>query len=156
MSNDDMMRLKLAISEALSERCSCSFSQDNIVDEQFSCNNGPNTNSVLFHGSLIGSQNVDSVELLFYLQEWLLTEPTITLDEFSLHAAENCRVYFNGSVNATNDDCEWPPNKLREYRKFATGIFTGLGLLAMIAMLALAIVVIVCICQRCQFRRRFK
>ena len=114
VSQYDIDGLKLAISEALSERCNCSFSRNNIRDDQFSCNNGPNANNVLFHGSVIGSQHIDSVELLFYMQEWLLTEPSIVLDGFSLHAAENCHIYSKEPTNTTYGSCEWLPNTLRE------------------------------------------
>ena len=112
--------MKLAISDALSERCNCPFSQDHIVDEQFSCNNGPNANTVSFHGSLIGSQDTDSVELLLYMQEWLLTEPTIALDGFSLHGAENCHIYSKNLTNKTYDSCEWLPNILRKYQNITS------------------------------------
>ena len=106
----------LAISEALSERCNCSFSQNNLTNDQFLCNDGPNANSVLFLGSVIGSQNIDNVELLLYMQEWLLTEPSIVLDGFSLHAAENCHIYSKEPTNTTYGSCEWLPNTLRECR----------------------------------------
>ena len=154
VSHDDVERLTLAISNALSERCNCPFSPDNIAEEQFLCINSPNSNSVLFRGSLTGSEDVDSVELLFFMQEWLLAEPTIALDGFSLHAAENCHVYSKEPANMTYGNCEWLPNTLRECRQITTGTFISIGLLALIALSVLAILVVVCIYQKIKMQRK--
>ena len=156
VSENEIGRLKLAISGALSERCSCPFAQENIADGQFSCNHGLNAEYVLFQGRLISMGDIDSVELLFYMQEWLLTEPTIALDGFSLHAAENCQVYSKELVNSTYDNnCEWPPNTLRECRRITTGVSIAVGLLALMALSTLAVVVVICICQRYRVRKKF-
>ena len=85
----DLERLELAISDALSERCSCSFSQRYISNGQFVCSSGPSANTVVFQGRLIGIQDAGSVELLHHLHEWLLTEPAITLGGAALQAAES-------------------------------------------------------------------
>ena len=131
VSQDDKDTLKLAISKALSDRCNCSLSQNNIADEKFSCNNGPNANNVSFYGNLVSIQDVDSVELLRYIQEWLLTEPIVTFDAFSLHAAENCHSYSEEPTNTTYDNCEWLPNALMECHNTSesSGIFSSMGLL---------------------------
>ena len=140
----------MAISDALSERCNCPFSQNDIADVRFSCVNGPNANSVLVHGSLISSEEVDSVELLLYMQEWLLTEPTIALDGVSLHATENCHIY----ANTTYDSCEWLPNTIRENHIITIEIAAGIGLVALIALMAFVIVLVVCIFQRKKQQRK--
>ena len=154
ISQNDKDILKSTIGNVLSERCDCPFSANNITDGRFSCNNVPNANSVLFQGSVIGSENVDSVEMLFYMQEWLLTEPTVTLHEFSLQAAENCHIYSKEPGNATYGSCEWLPNTVRECHKIMTIISISIGSLALLIMLAFAIAIVVCIRQRQKVQKK--
>ena len=144
MSEDDRSRIKLAISEALSERCNCLFSQNHIVHDQILCSSGSSIDSIIFQGTLISTEDADSVELLFHLQEWLLTEPTIGLDGVVLQGSENCQVYLKEPGNITNNSCEWPPNKLREYRRITTGVSIGMGFSALIAFSALTITAVAC------------
>ena len=94
VSADERMKLELDISDALSERCSCSFPQRYVTNGHFVCSSSPSANTVVFQGRLISTQDVDSIELLLYLKKWLLTEPTIGI---SLHAAENYKDIGNAT-----------------------------------------------------------
>ena len=140
-------RLESVISDALSERCNCLFSQDYIANGQVICSDGPSGNIVAFQGRLIGTQGADSVELLLHLQEWLLTEPTISWGGVSLQAVENCRVYYKGRGNTTTP-CEWPPRRYRKYQQSFTGAAVGAGLLALLTATVLVAMVVMCFCQR--------
>ena len=144
MSADERKKLELDISDALSERCSCSFPQRYITNGHFVCSSSPSANTVVFQGRLISTQDVDSVELLLYLKEWLLTEPTIVLDGISLQAAENYKDIGN-ATHAT--PCKWPPRRYREYQQSIIGAAVSGGLLVLVALIAF-IMVAVCSCRR--------
>ena len=156
MSEDERERLKSAISGAISERCGCSFSQHNIKNGFFVCSDGPSANTVVFRGRLISSSpDTDSVEFLFYLQEWLLTEPTIALGGISLQAAENCRVYYKEAGNTTHAiPCEWPLGQCRDERQSITGAAASAGLLALVTVTILVVMVMMCFYQRYKVHRK--
>ena len=153
MSQDERERLKLAISDALSERCSCSFSQSYIADEQFLCSNGSSTDIVVFRGRLINTQDTDSMELLLHLQEWLLTDPTVALGGVSLQAAENCQVYHGSITNST--PCEYSPIKYGKDRQSIIGVSASAGILALVAVSTLFVMVVVYFCIRYKIQRHF-
>ena len=155
MSDDERESVESSIGDALSERCGCLFSQDYIVNGQFMCSDGPSANTVEFQGRLIGTQNADSVELLFHLLEWLLTEPTVAVGGVSLQTTGNCRVYYNKRGNTTHSTpCEWPSRKYREAQQSITGAAVSAGYLALVAIMALGIVVVMCFCQRYKIPRK--
>ena len=110
----DKDTVESTISDSLSERCECTFPREYIADGQFMCVND-DPNSVVYEGRLISTDDTDSVELLFHLQEWLLTEPTVSLSGVDLHATENCQVYIKELGNTDyNTQCDWLPNKVKE------------------------------------------
>ena len=63
---DESGGLETAISDALSERCSCSFLQSYIAQGQLTCDS-LNTVGVSFQGRLVSTQDISSVDLLFHL-----------------------------------------------------------------------------------------
>lgn len=139
--------LVIFISNYLSNRCSCFFSQHYIADGEILCST-EDSNCVIFQGRLLGSQDTDSVEMLIYLKEWSMTMPTTEVGKVELQIASNSLTY---PPTGSSTKCE-PVAIIEEehaggysYLKEFVGTTIILALLVLVAVIFAVIAVTLCL-----------
>ena len=81
--------MTFAIIDNVNRRCSCSFTNNGVVNGTFQCF-GSNSDSVTFRGRLRGLANVNSSVLAGFVEAWVASEDNVTLQGVQLQFDHAC------------------------------------------------------------------
>ena len=90
------------IAEEVANSCNCDFTSSHIDQEELSCSDG-STNSLNYTARLTSTFfDIDSSELVGFLDDWVASGPTVTVEGVLLRALEE---KCTGVVSVSSDVC---------------------------------------------------
>jgi hypothetical protein len=86
--------VKRQISEGISNDCNCSYTPSRIMNTRLYCFQHPNYVSV--RGFIQGTENYTAQQILTYMEQWYLKQPTVILTENRvLNINKNCHLHIS-------------------------------------------------------------
>ena len=89
------------IIQEITSRCQCRVPKENLLPGTFSCQDSHNQTT--YRSTIIGTQSYNATELVEFIQDWVTSGPTLTIQWYTVKLDPKCPV----SISSLGDpECE--------------------------------------------------
>ena len=125
----------------MQQYCHCGFVHDRVIDGVFKCfSDSPQ--AVIYRAALRGTANATITELISHIEQWIVEEPTVTVQRVLLTIDGLCSV----AISSLTDKAECPSNSIQSQNpsSFESNIEIIIGgLVSLVVVTIIAAIVIV-------------
>lgn len=146
-STSKMTKIAHFIAQRIVQLCQCQYSGDYIIDGRLFC---ASKNDVVYQAQLISTDGKTAQEIRNVTQQWVLSKPTIMIDNLSYQVDPNCSVIVKElgetSCNAASES--HPTNIMQSIVNTSIVVSSAIG--GMMVLLCIGLI----IASLCYFHKR--
>ena len=124
--------------EMLSVSCQCQITADSIDEESFACSED-SSNYVTYQARMSGTSEQENASLIFLIEDWVATGPTICVRGVLMRAGEECSTTIS---DLSEGVCSGLGAQTDAYICASTGSITGGGVAVAAALIVIVAVTV--------------